>query len=53
MSGLYLGYEDLNDQSELRRDVLLQTAAATSTPPSTPGRFSRCRSSACVANGRR
>jgi hypothetical protein len=30
--GLCLGYEDLNDHAELRRDVLLQTAVERDTP---------------------
>ena len=30
--GLCLGYEDLNDHTELRRDVLLQTAVERDTP---------------------
>jgi hypothetical protein len=30
--GLCLGYEDLNDHNELRRDVLLQTAVERDTP---------------------
>ena len=32
MSGLCLGYEDLNDHNELRRDVLLQTTVERDTP---------------------
>jgi hypothetical protein len=30
--GLCLGYEDLNDHGELRRDALLQTAVERDTP---------------------
>jgi hypothetical protein len=34
--GLCLGYEDLNDQAELRCDVLLKTAAERDAPLAPP-----------------